>query len=82
MANNLLGSVNFGNNAGMVFVGWEDLSVGIGRVRFTDTASNGRILHLDDFRFEAANVVPLPGTLALAGLALLGMGFVRRSQKA
>ena len=82
MANNLLGSVSFGNNAGMVFVGWEDLSVGIGRVRFTDTASNGRILHLDDFRFEAANAVPLPGTLALAGLALLGMGFVRRSQKA
>ncbi|MFG6433911.1 PEP-CTERM sorting domain-containing protein [Roseateles sp. LYH14W] len=81
-ADNLLGSINFGGNPAIVFVGWEDLTVGIGRVRFTDTRPDSRILPLDDFRFEATNAVPLPGTLPLAGLALLGMRFVRRRQVA
>jgi hypothetical protein len=76
----LLGTVAFGNNAGMVFAGWEDFG-GITRVRFNDTASNGRIVHLDDFRFENVRV-PEPGSLAMFGLGLAGLVVARRRKAA
>jgi len=76
----LLGTVAYGNNAGMVFAGWEDFS-GITRVRFNDTASNGRIVHLDDFRFERV-AVPEPGSLAMLGLGLAGLVVARRRKAA
>lgn len=77
-ADNLLGSVAYGNSPGMVFVGWEDLGTGIGRMRLRDTATNGLIVHMDDFRFESVSVVPVPGTLATVGLGLIGIGLTRR----
>lgn len=77
-ADMLIGSVNYGNNAGLVFVGWEDLTAGIGRARFHDTASNGRIVHMDDFRFEQVGRLPVPSTLALLGLGLVALGVSRR----
>ena len=77
----LLGSINYGNNAGMVFTGWEDFG-GITRVRFHDTAANGRIVHLDALRFERAQAVPLPSRLALLGLRLVALGVRRRQRRA
>jgi len=76
----LLGSVAFGNNAGMVFTGWEDFG-GITRVRFNDTASNGLILHLDDFRFERV-AVPEPGSLVMLAFGLAGLVVARRRKAA
>lgn len=77
-ADNLLGSVEYGDETALVFIGWEDLSVGIARMRLRDTAANGRIVHMDDFRFETATAVSAPGTVALVGLGLFGLAMLRR----
>ncbi|RMF09563.1 MAG: PEP-CTERM sorting domain-containing protein [Alphaproteobacteria bacterium] len=82
VTDSLLGTINFGNNNGLVFAGWEDAG-GIARVRVTDTAQNSRIVHMEDFRFERGDIqVPAPVGLGLLGLGLAAMGLgVRRRRK-
>jgi hypothetical protein len=72
----LLGTINYALfSSEMKFAGWED-SGGISRFRVTDTASNGIIINLDDFRFESA--VPEPTTALLLACGLVGLGVRRR----
>lgn len=78
-----LGSVNFPNPNGVSvdFIGIRDFA-GFDRISVT-TASNGNgFFAMDNFRFEErGNGVPVPGTLALVGLGLMGLGLSARRAK-
>lgn len=67
-----LASMPAGSEA--VFFGYE-YTRGIGSVQVTESFDNGYIILLDDLRFDA---VPAPGSLALLGLAGLGVARRRR----
>ena len=66
----LLGAITYSGQTIMQFAGWED-AVGIGRVRLTDTAADGLIILMEDFRFASA--VPIPASVWLFGSGLLGL---------
>ena len=66
------------NGSGIVFIGFTDFGNPI-----TSITINGLndIVGIDDVRYSVAQAaVPEPATLALAGLALAGLGFSRRKQ--
>jgi len=81
----LLGTVTIGPFANSVangFAGWEDAG-GISRLQIIETSGeNNRVGGLDNIRFENVNAVPEPGTLALFGLGLAGLGVARRRKAA
>ncbi|MCR9293481.1 MAG: PEP-CTERM sorting domain-containing protein [bacterium] len=72
-SNNQLGFINIAGNGGEgVFAGWEDSAL-INRMRVTDTSANGRVMVMDDLRYE---FVPEPSSGLC--LALLGTLLFRR----
>lgn len=77
-----LGSINVnGINPPSVvdwqFAGWEADAGLVRRIRIQDNTSNSVILALDSLILDAADI-PEPATLALLGLGLAGLGFLRR----
>jgi hypothetical protein len=77
-ADELLGSVMLGGSGrDPQFAGWHD-AYGIARIRFDDLTTNGFIEVFDNLTVER---VPEPGTLALLGIGLMGLGLARRAQK-
>ena len=78
----LLGTVS-GSASGVTgnfFAGWE-FAGGISRIRIIETSGeNGRVGGIDNIRYENVRVSE-PGTLALLGLGLAGMGMTRRKKK-
>ncbi len=78
-----LGSVNFPNPNGTAvdFIGIRDFA-GFDRISVTTARNGNGFFAMDDFRFEqGGNVVPVPGTLALVGLGLMGLGLSARRAK-
>lgn len=78
-----LGSVNFPNPNGITvdFIGIRDFA-GFDRISVTTARNGNGFFAMDDFRFEqGGNVVPVPGTLALVGLGLMGLGLSARRAK-
>ena len=65
----------------MPFFGFEDLA-GIDRIVFLPELTSRFVSQIDNLRFEGRVSVPEPGTLALFGIGLLGMGAARRRKKA
>ena len=82
-AASLLGTVVVGPLFGVLghdFAGWQDAG-GIKSLRIIETSgSNNRVGGLDDIRFENVAQISEPGTLAIMGLGLAGLGFARRKR--
>lgn len=66
-----------------LFDGTETLAgSGIRLFRFADNPGGGRFANVDNLVITTANAIPEPGTLALFGLGLLGLGIARRKRAA
>lgn len=61
----------------MPFFGFEDLA-GIDRIVFLPELTSRFVSQIDNLRFEGQVSVPEPGTLALLGIGLFGIGLARR----
>ncbi|ODU08268.1 MAG: hypothetical protein ABS84_13635 [Rubrivivax sp. SCN 71-131] len=78
-----LGSVTFPNPNGLTvdFIGIRDFA-GFDRISVTTAANYNGFFAMDNFRFEQqGNSVPVPGTLVLAGLGMMGLGLSARRAK-
>ncbi len=72
------------NADNLVHAGVDNLGGGVLRVGFEDLLGGGDRDYDDnvfDFRGGVRSTVPEPGTLALAGLALVGIGAARRARR-
>lgn len=79
-----LGSVNFPNPGAATadFIGIRDFA-GLDRISVTTTSNVNGFFAMDDFRFESqpCGSIPVPGTMALVGLGLIGLGSAARRAK-
>jgi hypothetical protein len=78
----LLGTFDVNNaaNRDFIFAGWEDTTVGVARMRFTDLNDVGEIEILDDLTVQT--VVPEPSTALLTCLGLMGLPLAGRRRRA
>ena len=64
------------------FYGWESTGAQITNILIEDLTENSRILVIDNVYFGDAAPVPLPASLPLLAAGLLGLGYLRRRNRA